>query len=282
LVAGACGSSAATAGPALSKTVSFAPTASSAPAVSASPNADNILASAIDKSSDIKSFHLAVTIDGSLNENMLASAMGGADSTGAQASLPSLSLDGTTISGDVDVANRALHLNLAVPAFALTGEVIVVGGNAYYRTSLSGSKLFTMTSMSDADLPLESASPEAIASMSLGDGLSQIRAALESAGITVSLVGVEQIAGRPADHFSLTLPLAKMNSDLATQEAAKITLTSATADFWLYTADSTMAQIKLTADAGSAGSLAVTVTLSAYNVPVSITAPPANQIQATQ
>ena len=285
LVAAACGSSGATtnANPTTGIAGSGSPTSGVATNVVPTPNAtlgaNDILTSAITKSGDITSMHLAIAVSGTLNESVLSAAM----SSGApapKASAAPLKLDGTTVSGDIDVTNKALDLKVAAPAFAATGEVIVVGGNAYYQLSLLTGTKFKMIPLSGANLPLPSVAPSALASLSLSDALSQLQSQVAAAGITVDLVGTETIAGAAAQHFRVNLPLDKINARLATQGGG-LSLTSANLDFWLYTADLRLAQIVMAADAGTAGNLSVTITLSAYNTPVTISAPPASSIQTT-
>jgi hypothetical protein len=241
----------------------------------ATDSVDSILSSAILKSSDIKSFHLSITVSGSVNESAIMAASG-AKVSGAP---KTVKLDGTTVSGNVDVTNEAADLTLAAPAFGATGEIIVAGGNLYYKTSLTGAK-FTMMPLGSASLPIASVSPEAIASLTLSDAITQLRAEMTQAGVSVALVGSDQIGGQAANHFSLTLPLDKINSSLAGSGAGSgVTLTSASVDFWLYTSDLSLAQIVVKGDAGTMGNLALTLTVTAYNQPVTISAPPASQVQ---
>jgi hypothetical protein len=49
---------------------------------------------------------------------------------------------------------------------------------------------------------------------------------------------------------------------------------------WLYTADSRVAQLEAKFASSALGNLDLTLTVSAYNQPVTITAPSADQIQA--
>jgi hypothetical protein len=131
-------------------------------------------------------------------------------------------------------------------------------------------------SLADVSLPLPSASPGALASLGLSDGIAQLRQSLTDAGVTVQMVGIEPIAGQAAYHFVLTLPLDKINAALADRNVS-LKLTSASADFWLYTKDLTMAQVLVKAT-GAASDLSLTITLSNYGAPVTITAPPASEI----
>ena len=275
LVAGACGSSTATTSPA---GVSAAPGGQTTATAVATADADSVLTDAITRSSDIKSLHLSLTVAGSINEAALMAAI---SSPGAAPSAAMLKLDGTTVSGDIDVANKAADIKLTVPPIGtlttgLTGEVIVVGGNLYYKTSLTGAKFFT-TPLSGANLPIPSSRPEAITSLTLSDAITQLRASMASAGVSVALVGQDTVGGLATDHFSLTLPLDKINAALADQGGG-LSLTSASVDFWLYTSDLSLAQVIVKGASGAGGDLTLTLTITNYNQPVTIAAPPASQI----
>jgi hypothetical protein len=277
LIVGACSSSAATNGannpvnnpsgnvPAnLTSTPTLAPTPTPMPT-----DADSLLTSAIASSATIKSVHLDLQLSGTIDLSKLG--------TGSSNGLSKL--DGTTLTGDIDVTNKALDLKFNTPILkGLSGEIIVVNEVLYYKTSLGGAK-YTSMSLANAALPLSSASPGALASLSLDSGIAQLRQSLTEAGVTVQMVGVEPIAGQDAYHFVLTLPLDKINAALAAQTttSVKLKLTSASADFWLYTKDLTMAQVVFKA-VGTASTLNLTMTLSNYGTPVTITAPPAAQV----
>ena len=87
----------------------------------------------ITSSEAAKSVHAQVTVDG---QAAVALPIGGA--TG------SVDLTGTTASADIDKANSAAHATFSVPGFLnLSGELIVVGGKAYLKTTLTGAQYRT-------------------------------------------------------------------------------------------------------------------------------------------
>lgn len=89
-----------------------------------------ILTKAVAAMQKATSVHLEASVDGSLN----------ADLTGS-GTTASLSLAGTSLNGDVDFAGRNAHLTAAVPAFlGLTADVIVLGPVTFTKVSLSGEK----------------------------------------------------------------------------------------------------------------------------------------------
>ena len=267
LIVGACGGSPATNGAVNNAANNPTNNPTLAPTPTPLPtDADSLLTRAITSSAKIKSLHLSLQLSGTFD----LSKLGNGASNGLS------KLDGTTLTGDIDVTNKALDLKFNTPILkGLSGEIIVVNEILYYKTSLTGAK-YKSTSLANASLPLPSAKPGALASLSLADGIAQLRQSLTEAGVTVEMVGVEPIAGQDAYHFALTLPLDKINTALAGQ-STKLKLTSAAADFWLYTKDLTMAQVVVKV-VGAASNLSLILTLSNYDAPVSITAPPASQV----
>ena len=65
-------------------------------------------------------------------------------------------LEGTTASGDFDIANKLGHLTFEVPAlFSLSGEVLQIGTDSYVKTSLTGDT-YTKSTVTDAgDVPTD-------------------------------------------------------------------------------------------------------------------------------
>jgi hypothetical protein len=295
--AGACSSSGNTfpAGP-----TSGAPGASSAPttaaSVAATVNPDDpssIITQVISNGSAVTSFHIKLTLSGTIK----ASALSGMAGSAGGALTGDLKLDGTTIEGDVDVANEAAHLSLNVPAMQmlgnvpLTGDFIVVGNALYYKVSLLG-PMYTMVDLGSltsglgalaSSLPVAVPTAAAEATTSLADEVAQLRAAMVQAGVTTTLVGVEKIGGEDAYHISVSVPLDLINSEIAAEasSAPAMKIDSASIDVWVYTASYRIAQFELKGASSTVGNIDLTVTVSAYDQPVTISAPPASQVQAT-
>jgi len=103
-----------------------------APSASAPELADApaVITAAMTSSQAAKSVHAQITVDG---QAAVALPIGGA--TG------SVDLTGTTASVDIDKANSAAHATFSVPGFLnLSGELIAVGGQAYLKTTLTGAQ----------------------------------------------------------------------------------------------------------------------------------------------
>ena len=294
MVASACSSSGATPSSVGAPGTTVAPGTTAAPTSqaasktpAANPNDPNsIITAAISGGTAIKSFHIEIAVSGSINEALIASA-GGAAGVGGKAPKGNLKLDGTTISGDVDVANQAGHLAISLPTVPVTGDVILAGGNLYYKLSLMGPK-YTKMSLNSlgslaGSLPVAVPTPGASAMTSVTDEITQLRAAMAQAGVKATLVGVDQIDGQDANHINVSIPLDKLNAQLAAAEASasgapNITIDSASFDVWIYKADNRLAKIELKGASSAVGNLDFVLTITKYDAPVTVTAPPAKDI----
>jgi hypothetical protein len=291
VAAGACSSSAATPGPAGSN---------GAPASGAAgdPNSpDGIITNAISGGTDIKSVHLKIEVGGTIKAAALKAA---GDSTGglSGALTNDLKLDGTSVEGDIDVVNQAVNLKIAVAAIPefggvpITGELIVKDQAMYYKISMLGPMytkmpLGSLTQGLGVNVPLPTPGASALAGVT--DQIAEMQKQLQEFGAVAKLVGVEQIGGKDANHINVALPIDKINSQLAgaagsspDPDLANMKLDTAAIDFWIYKDNSQLAKITLAGGSSVAGNLALTITLTNYDVPVSIAAPPASQVTVTE
>jgi hypothetical protein len=288
--ASACGSSSAT--PTSAAAMSGAPSAGASMAgPTVNPNDPNsIITNAMSGVSDVKSFHFEVALSGTIK----AAALQSADSPIPITS--DLALDGTSLSGDVDVANGAAHLAASLPALPelggvpITADVIAVNQAIYYKVSLLGTKysVFDLSSLSSltSGLPIPSALPTAgpSALSSAMDQLEQIRQQLQDAGFTAQLVGVDQIGGQDANHIQITIPIDYINQQIAAESSpdpAPGQLDSASLDFWVYKADNRLAKLEMKAASSTVGNLDLVVTITNYDQPVTISAPPASEVETS-
>ena len=286
VAAAACSSGSATNAPGAGS--SGAAGGSGAPAVNQNdPN--SIITSVINGGSDIKSFHLKISLSGTIKAAALKDAMA---SSGMQIT-SDVKLDGTAIEGDVDVANSAVHLSANVPAMAMlgnipiTGDVIVVSNTMYYKVSLLGPK-YTKTDLGSlaSDLPVSIPSilpsPGASAMTAVTDQIDQLRTQMKAAGVVATLVGVEKIGGQDANHINVSVPIAKLNAEIAAQASGgpAVTIDSASVDFWVYKSSNRLAQMEVKGASSAFGSLDLMITVTNYDQPVTISAPAASDIGA--
>jgi hypothetical protein len=236
-----------------------------------------VITEAVAKAPDVTSLHLRIDVSGKIN----ASALGG--NTGNMLG-GTIDLAGTNVEGDVDVAKQALDVKFGLPGLlGLSGEAIVVDGYAYYKISLQGDK-YIKTKLGDLASGLPVSVPSALPSGSgaITDQIEEMRKALEDMGVTTQMMPDGKVAGKDAYHIAATLPLDKINAMLAsesTESTPAVQLDSASVDIWVYKADLLPAKFEIKGSSSAIGNLDVVITLTAYNEPVSISAPPADQIQ---
>jgi hypothetical protein len=251
--------------------------ASSAGATVQANDANSIITGVISGGADVKSFHLKLTASGTI----MAAAL--QDPTIKS----NVKLDGTSLEGDVDVANSAAHLAFNVPPVAalgnvpLTGDVILVDKALYYKVSLLGplytkTDLSSLTSMSPIAVP----SPGASGMSGVTDEISKIRAAMDAAGVKPTLVGVDQVGGKDAYHITIAGLTEYLNSQIAAQASAGTTMKvdSASVDLWVYKDNNQFAQLEIKGASSTLGNIDVELTVTNYNQPVTIAAPSASQI----
>ncbi len=263
-------------------------------AANVDPNDPNsIISGVIAGGPDTKSFHIKIELNGTIKSDALSS-LGSDTSTGLTGDM---TLDGTKIEGDVDVAKQAAHLAATI-AFGTGGstmtipaDVILVDSSLYYKVSVPGlsSSKYTKTSLGDLSgsltggaVSVPTAGPSALAGVE--DQVAQIRKALDDAGATATLVGTDQIGGQDAYHISISVPLDLINGEIAGSSVSAgsgITIDSASVDGWVYKSDNRLAKIEIKGASSAIGNLDVIVTVTNYDKPVTITAPPASDVETT-
>ncbi len=260
----------------------MAPGASAAQGNASDPN--SIITRVISGGATVKSFHIKIELNGTVK----AAALSGA--AGANAQLKGdLKLDGTAVQGDVDVANQAAHLTASVPPLAMTGNVpinadlIVKGQILYYKTSMTGPKYLKLPLSGLANgLPVTLPTPGASVMAGTQDEVAKLRKQLDDAGAKATLVGVDQIGGKDAYHINVSVPLALINNAVAAQasSAPNMKIDSASIDAWVYKDNSQLAKLEVKGASAAIGSLDFVITITNYDQPVTIAAPPAAEVSA--
>jgi len=285
--ASACGSSAATPGAGGTSGPGGGTSGPAGASAAVNPNdPSSIITQVLSSSEGTTSFHIKIEVSGTIKAAALKSAAGSAGS----ALTSDLKLDGTAIEGDVDVANQAAHLSLTVAPIAmlgnvpLTGDLILKDSVLYYKVSLLGPQytktdLGSLTSLSPVAVP----TPGASALAGVADQIAQLRQQLDAAGVKATLVGVEPIGGKDAYHISLSVPLDKLNAEIASAAASAapgMKIDSASVDIWAYKDTYQLAKIQIAGASSSLGNLGITITVTNYGAPVTVTAPAASEIQS--
>ena len=238
---------------------------------------DEILARSIARLETSATFQVEATIGGSIKAGSLGSLAGGIPI----GLLGTLKLDGASMTGDVDVAGRAVHLVASLPSlFGLTAEIVVVDGYAYTKVNLLGDK-FTK-SKAPASPAMASAGP--YATLGFRDAVAQVKSILESYGTTAALVEVGKADGQDAYHLALTVPdagLSRLLQEVGGAAAAGLAVKIAQVDYWVYVDTLRPARLVVKASAAAIGSVDLDLSLTGYDQPVKIAAPPADQVNGT-
>ena len=237
-----------------------------------------------------KSFHLKVTLDGTIKASFLKS------STNATIKklTSDITLDGTVLEGDLDATNLAAHLALTVPAIPgvvtdpITGDMIVKDSILYLKVSALGTKYTKVNLASLAnefDVPVAVPTAGGSSLTGIADKVATLRQTLEADGIVPTLAGIEQIGGKDAYRINLSVPIDKLNSDIAAamakssaDPALKFKIDSASVAIWIYKDTHQLAQVQVAGASSTVGNITFTMTLTNFDQPVTINAPAASEI----
>ena len=239
-----------------------------------------ILARSLTALNDAQTFHLVGSLTGTLEADLTNS---GTDSA--------INLNGTSLTADADVPNERASLSISVPAlFALKVDYLQIGSDTYSRNSLAGSSWTHTSAAADASTPpsavptprriggaspTPAAPPTPVASLDL---VAQITAGLDNlpnpptkgpdaaCGLKTCYTIVLDVPLNSGDDTGLGLPLPSGAS-------ASVALT-------LSIEQDTLLPVQAVAviDGGANGTFNLTLALSKFNAPVTISAPPADQV----
>jgi hypothetical protein len=244
-------------------------------AVSAQDDPSQLLSQALQATSTATSFHFLATADGTLN---LGELMGNTP----------LPITGTKAEGDVSVTPQAAQLTFAVPlgsaALAVSGGLIYPNdGSVYIKLALP------MASADDLwhQIPTGTTIPDITASPGPGapDMATQIQDALTQSGAVLTNEGDAPCAAGTCTKLHLEIPAAALDTTVGTLLPMGSPAPSAAAaapipvDVLIDNAtdriDSVSAHV---ADATTGTDLTIALQLSNYDAPVTIAAPPADQV----
>jgi hypothetical protein len=254
-----------------------APSAANGPGLT---DAKEILARSLTALNDAQTFHLDGTLTGTLEADLTNS---GTDSA--------IDMKGTSLTADADVPNERASLSISVPAlFALKVDYLQIGPDTYSRNSLSGSSWTHTTQVADASIPpsavptprrIGAASPSPVAlptpEASL-DLVGQITAGLDNLP-NPPTKGTDAACGQKTCYtINLNVPLNSgddtgLGLPLPSDASASVAVT-------LSIEQDTLLPVQAIAliNAGANGTFNLTLNLSKFNAPVTISAPPPDQV----
>jgi hypothetical protein len=241
------------------------------PAAPTLTDPDEILAAAVTTTAAAKSVRIDATADGTVSLDLLGA---GAPST--------LDLTGTTLSADLDLDAGNVRMTFAAPnLLGLTGELIVVDGTSYLKTSLTG-PLYQVQSMG-SEVPVPSGAERAsivtdITEFLANPALDPVKGEDVACGNTTCYR--IDITLTPDELAALGVGDLEAPAGLAIPVAIP-DLSAATVSLGVLVAKDTtrLAGLEGTLDlGGGAGVANVKATFSKWDEAVSITAPPPDQV----
>ena len=229
-----------------------------------------ILAAAVTATTAARTVRIDGSADGTIGLDLAASE---ASST--------FELTGTTFSADLDLETGDARVTFSAPGLlGLTGEIIVVDGTTYLKTTLTGA-LYQVTP-GGADVP----EPSGAARASILEGIMGLLARPE-----LDPVKAEDVACGNATCYRVEITLSPAElaalgaGDLQAPTGLPIPiplpdLTVATVDLTVLVAQDTtrLAGITANADLGADGAAALDLTFSKWDEPVTISPPPPDQV----
>ena len=236
------------------------------PAAPALTDPVDILAQSVQTLNDVKSFHADVAVSGSVNVDLMG--------TGQNSAFP---LDNTTATLDVDVENKNAKATFSAPSLmGLSGELIQIGNTTYTKTSLTGAQ-WQKSESADAGAVDEATE------MSEED-IAELREQLSKP--EVAPTKGEDVACGDKQCYQVTIELTAdelqaLEGELPTDEVPT-DLSEANVNVTFQIEKDTLrpAAIDITTDMGAEGNLTINVDFSNWDEPVTVEAPPADQIQA--
>ncbi len=224
-----------------------------------------ILTKAVEAAQAAKTVHFKADVAGSIALDLTGQGAGGP-----------LELTGTTLEGDVDIAGGNLTASFLAPALlGLSGEIIVIGNDSYLKISLIGDK-YQKSSASDSPVGEIGDPKQAIA---------ELRKALDDLPIPPTKAPDEKCGDKDCYRVSIVVPASDVGGMLGGAlggglgSAAPDLTGSGTVDVWVARDDLRPARLAISADGGSQGKLTVTIELTRWDESVSISAPPADQVE---
>jgi len=200
-----------------------------------------------------KTVHLAATVDGTLTADLTGTGIG------------ELKLTGTTLEGDLDLAGSNVHLTASVPAFlGLSADIIQVGADTYTKISLAGPKYAKSTSTTGSPTDPTTA-------------LKQVQEFLAKPEVSPTKKDDAACGSKKCYQVEINLTADELKTLMPGTDVGDATLvvTLLIEKDTLYLTSAT-ALLKGT----TVGEVTLTLTLSDWDKPVTITAPPADQVQA--
>jgi len=214
-----------------------------------------IISQGMKATSQATSFHIDVQVTGTVN----------LQDTGG-----TFNLQGTTAAGDFDLPKKLAHLTFSAPGIlGLTGDVIQIGSDSYVKTSLSGTTYTKSTTTAAGEVQTN---PDEL--------FKQVSGFLDKEGVETAKLDDVDCGDAKCYAVTLTIPASQLGIPGTT---GGIDVSQILADGLKLNLQFDRSTLRLTSastdiDAGTVGSVGLSVTLSKYNESVTVSPPPADQV----
>ena len=219
----------------------------------------DIITQGLDATADLKSLHISLELDGSFSVP---------DGGGT------FNLDSTSLEADVDIEAKSLRASLAVPAFlGLTADVILIGQDVWFRTSMGGTKWFHQTNdVMGSPSPSASLDPQVM--------IDQVKEALAKDGVVTKKLADVACGDRQCYQVSVSVPSALMNDTGAVAsldpstifgDAGVINLLFDREKLWL-------TEVSTSVDSETLGTISATLSFSNFDEAVDFSPPPSPDV----
>jgi hypothetical protein len=221
----------------------------------------DIITQGLTATTELKSFHVSLALDGSFTVP---------DGGGT------FNLDSTSLEADVDIPAKNIRASLAVPAFlGLTADLILIGDDVWYRTSMGGTKWFHSTNdMVGSPLPIPTASA------GVQEMVDKIEEALATDGVITKKLADVACGDRQCYQVSVSVPSSLMDEAGAVAsldpssifgDAVVINMLFDREKLWL-------TEISTSVDSETVGTISATLSFSNFDEAVEFSPPPSPDV----
>jgi hypothetical protein len=223
-------------------------------------NPVDIITQGLDATANLKSLHISLALDGSFTVPE-----GGG----------SFNLDSTSLEADVDIAAKSVRATLAVPAFlGLTADLIVIGQDVWYRTSMSGTKWFHQANdlMGNSPLPSASLDPQV--------AIDKVKEFLAKDGVVTKKLADVACGDRQCYQISVNVPstlmadagaAASLDPSTIFGDAMVINLLFDRDKLWL-------TEVSTSVDSATVGTVKATLSFSKFDEALDFSPPPSPEV----
>ena len=221
----------------------------------------DIITQGLDATSNLKSMHVSLKLDGTFTVP---------DGGGT------FNLDSTKLEADVDIAAKSVRASVAVPAFlGLTADLIVIGDDVWYRTSMGGTKWFHQKNdLTGSPLPIPTASLDTQAM------IDKVKEALATDGVVTKKLADVACGDRQCYQVSVSVPSSLMDEagSMASLDPSSIFGDAVVVNLLFDREKLWLTEVSTSVDSEAVGTITATLSFSNFDEAVEFSAPPSPDV----